>query len=353
LLNNFKKTKTKLTAFFADMPRLSKETRTKAIQLLKTGLPLRKVANILNCSFKAIHKIKIKFNDTGSIRDMSKPGRPRKTSVYDDRKLKLKALKNRFLSAPQVRAECNYQSYISVRTTQRRLREFGLFSRIAARKPMITSKNRLARKAWAKAHETWGINEWKKVAFSDECKFSRIESNLKVLVRRKKGEKFAPYATKGTLQGGGDSITAWGIITCKGVGPLVFLDGNLNGKKYINVLKDHFYPYYYTSMRVDTIFQQDNAPSHRSNEVKQFIDKEMPRTLHWPAQSPDANIIENVWHRVKHELRKRNCTNLNDLKWNVAEIWKNTPVPFLEKLYQSMPSRMRAIRTSKGYPTKY
>jgi hypothetical protein len=26
--------------------------------------------------------------------------------------------------------------------------------------------------------------------------------------------------------------------------------------------------------------------------------------MEWPAQSTDLNIIENVWHKIKHELQK-------------------------------------------------
>jgi hypothetical protein len=26
--------------------------------------------------------------------------------------------------------------------------------------------------------------------------------------------------------------------------------------------------------------------------------------MEWPAQCPDLNIIENVWHKIKHELQK-------------------------------------------------
>jgi hypothetical protein len=26
--------------------------------------------------------------------------------------------------------------------------------------------------------------------------------------------------------------------------------------------------------------------------------------MEWPSQSPDLNIIENVWHKIKHELQK-------------------------------------------------
>jgi hypothetical protein len=27
--------------------------------------------------------------------------------------------------------------------------------------------------------------------------------------------------------------------------------------------------------------------------------------MKWPAQSPDPNIIENAWHKIKKELKKQ------------------------------------------------
>jgi len=52
------------------------------------------------------------------------------------------------------------------------------------------------------------------------------------------------------------------------------------------------------------IFQDDNAPIHRAQKVMEYRVKNKIKMLSWPAQSPDLNIIENIWQRLKRELQK-------------------------------------------------
>ena len=77
--------------------------------------------------------------------------------------------------------------------------------------------------------------------------------------------------------------------------------------------------------------------------------------LPWPAQSPDLNIIENIWLFIKNKL---NCdprgppTTKEELQTRVISEWDRIPQDFIGKLYESLPGRILAVK-KRCYPTKY
>jgi hypothetical protein len=76
--------------------------------------------------------------------------------------------------------------------------------------------------------------------------------------------------------------------------------------------------------------------------------------LLWPAQSPDLNLIENVWllkNKIKRSLNR--IRNLDDLKTELLNAWNNVPLHYLQHLYGSMPRRIRQVLAQKGHITKY
>ncbi len=64
----------------------------------------------------------------------------------------------------------------------------------------------------------------------------------------------------------------------------------------------------------DFIFQQDLAPAHTAKSTKSWLNDHGVGVLDWPANSPDLNLIENLWGIVKRKMRNKRPKNADELK---------------------------------------
>ncbi len=103
----------------------------------------------------------------------------------------------------------------------------------------------------------------------------------------------------------------------------------------------------------DFIFQQDLAPAHTAKGTKSWFNDHGVTVLDWPANSPDLNLIENIWGIVKRKMRDTRPNNADDLKAAIKATWASIPPQQCHKLITSMPRRIEAVIKAKGAPTKY
>ena len=149
----------------------------------------------------------------------------------------------------------------------------------------------------------------------------------------------------------------WAYITSKGVGKIFKVTGNMNSSKYCQVLEDVFLNgMCEQNLNLNNyVFVQDNAPCHKSSLTKKWLAEQNIKCIDWPPNSPDINLIENVWHILKIAVRRRDSeiTNKDDL-WKIIqkEFYKIKP-DYIRKLYISLPRRIKSLKNSNFYTTKY
>ncbi|GFT36555.1 transposable element Tcb2 transposase [Trichonephila clavipes] len=202
-------------------------------------------------------------------------GRPRGTTPEDDRCVVLQARRNRRQTAGEIARHTTQATGrpISRFTVARRLHGGGLFVRHPVRCVPLTPDHRRRRSLWCPEHRNWRHNEWGRVLFTDESRFSLSSDSHRILIWRERGSRNHPSNIIERDRYGGRGVLVWGGIMLGSRTDLHIFDaGSVNGTRYCNEILLPYVRLFRGAMGLQFLFMDDNAPCHRTVAAEQLLE---------------------------------------------------------------------------------
>lgn len=337
--------------------KISQDKLNNVKSLINSGALTKDIVHRTGVSKATINRIKITINPDYN---RTPPGKRSIIPAYTSQIIKYK-LRHGYLK--DARDVCKYLKgigyMISYRATRYLIRQLGFKACLKKKTAFLKHIHMKRRLKWANEHSNWTVDDWKKVIFSDETKINLWGSDGAEYTYRLRGDPILPHHYKPTMKHDGGSLMIWGCITSFGLGYACRIDDYpMDSDVYIHILSTSYKDTldYYQLQNNDVIFQHDGDPKHTSTATKKWLcNNHIVYIKDWPANSPDLNPIENLWHHLKLRLDQYSTKPKNK-----AELWERIDTEWnkftqadIEPYYRSMPNRIKEVIKAKGGYTKH
>ncbi|GFV35173.1 transposable element Tcb2 transposase [Trichonephila clavipes] len=219
---------------------------------------------------------------------------------------------------------------ISRFTVARRLHGGGLFARRPVQCVPLTPAHRRRRSLWCREHRNWRDNEWGRVLFTDESRFSLSSDSHRILIWRERGSRNHPSNIIESDRYGGRGVLLWGGIMLGSRTDLHIFDaGSVNGTRYCNEILLPYVRLFRGAMGLQFLFMDDNAPCHRSVAAEQLLEN------------------EDIERRLL-AARTLPLVTIRELRLALQDEWAAMPQQLIDTLILSMGRRCETCLAVRG-----
>ena len=121
-------------------------------------------------------------------------------------------------------------------------------------------------------------------------------------------------------------VQVWAGISKRDPAGICIFEGIMDAPLYVEV-RLTLLPFINKIYPINHRFMANNDPKHTSKEAKELLEASGVNWWRTPAKSPDCNLIENLWHKLKEYNR---CvikpTNKEQLIEGIKKFWKTVSV---------------------------
>jgi uncharacterized protein (DUF2267 family) len=324
--------------------RLTDYQKWKIIFLDEQKNNYSKIAREVGCDRDSVSRILEKFKTTRDVKELEGRGRKRKLSAAEEKVVTRKAKEGK--SARKIASES--KKTVSEHTIRNILHKHKFFYLPKKRVQRLSKKHREKRIEYATKMMD---SDWRSVLFTDEKSFwlGTGKVNTWQQLDHRDIEEFEKYTPK---------LHVWGSIGYYFKTPLFFFEENMNG-----IVPGHHLsttsPKILRSrlskvLRKKWHFLQDNDPKHKAkNSMVLLRELTGNRIYNHPPNSPDFNVMEDVWSYLDREVRGTKITTIRGLKQKLQQLWKDLPWTKFRPSVNSMRTRLQQCLDRQGARTDY
>lgn len=155
------------------------------------------------------------------------------------------------------------------------------------------------------------------------------------------------------------SVNVWGGIMGEYVIGPYFFDEHLNGRNFLNFLKQDFWTLLENlplSLRTKMWLQLDGAPAHFSHDVRNYLNRKFTNrwigrggSYNWPARSPGLTKMDFFkWGYIKNIVYAIPPTTRDDMKLRITNAFASITPAMLNNVNKSFEDRIACCIAKDG-----